>query len=147
MNRQSIDTKEKYIQLRAEGRSLSFISKELNRSKPTLIELDRELRQDITLRKKIELEALTEKYMLSVEARIKNFGKIMEGISKEISKRDIKDVPTDKLYELYLKFNTGIKEIIPAETPASKEEEVEVYQPPKITVNISQEAIDKLNLK
>lgn len=103
-------TKEQFIQLRAQGVSYSNISKEIGKSKQTLIDWGRELEEEIRNLKAIELEAIYEKYFLLKEARLQSFGIITQRIKKEIESRDLSDIPTEKLLDMFLKYNSVIKQ-------------------------------------
>jgi len=116
------ETKERFVELRARGLSFDKISKELKVSKQTLIDWSRGLQEEIGNLKAIELEALQEKYFLTKEKRIELFGERLKAIKEELDKRDLKDVSTDKLIELLLKYHRILKEeFIPLEL--MKEEE------------------------
>ena len=102
--------KENFIDLRAKGFSFDNIAKELKMSKQTLIDWSKELQEEIANRKAIELESLYETYYLLKEYRLKNFGSLLNKIEQELQNRDLSDVATDKLLELFLKYNTQLKE-------------------------------------
>jgi len=104
------ETRERFIELRARGLSFDKISKELKVSKQTLIDWSRGLQEEIRNLKAIELEALQEKYFLTKEKRIELFGERLKAIKEELDKRDLQDVPTDKLIELLLKYHRILKE-------------------------------------
>ena len=106
-------TKEQFIQLRAQGVSYSNISKEIGKSKQTLIDWGKELEEEIRNLKAIELEAIYEKYFLLKEARLQSFGIVTQRIRQEIESRDFSDIPTEKLLDLFLKYNSIIKQEIP----------------------------------
>ena len=52
----------------------------------------------------MELEALNEKYFLQKQRKIEVFGESLKAIQKELSSRDLREVPTDKLMDLFLKY-------------------------------------------
>jgi len=104
-----MDTKEKFIQLRAGGLSFDKISKKLNVSKPTLIEWSKELRTEIANLKAIELEALQEKYYISKKKRIELLGSQLDKVNKELEKRKLSEIPTDKLLDHKLKLVAELK--------------------------------------
>ena len=106
-------TKEQFIQLRAQGVSYSNISKKIGKSKQTLIDWGKELEEEIRHLKAIELEAIYEKYFLLKEARLQSFGIVTQRIRQEIESRDFSDIPTEKLLDLFLKYNSIIKQEIP----------------------------------
>jgi IS30 family transposase len=108
----NLDQKEKFIELRAKGWSFDRIAKELGRAKQTLIDWSKDLQEEIANRKALELEALYETYYLQRESRLQMFGAMLTKIKKEVESRDLSDVPTDKLLELFLKYNNQIREEI-----------------------------------
>lgn len=104
------ETKHKLIELRAKGYSYDAIAEELDTSKPTLIDWSKELEEEIARAKAIELEALYEEFYLLKEARIKTFGGLLKRIYEELEGRDLKDVPTDKLLEMFSRYYGVVKE-------------------------------------
>lgn len=102
--------KEKFIELRAKGWTFDKIAKELHKRKATLIDWSKELESEIANRKAIELEALYEKHYLLKEQRIEKLGNLLNKIINEIENRNLKDIPTNKLFDLLLKYNKEIKE-------------------------------------
>lgn len=108
----NIQDKERFIELRAKGWSFDKIAKELSKAKQTLIDWSKELQDEIANRKALELEALYESYYLMRENRLQTFGAMLTKIKEEVERRDLSDVPTDKLLELLLKYNSQVKEEI-----------------------------------
>lgn len=102
--------KEKFIELRAKGWTFDKIAKELHKRKATLIDWSKELESEIANRKAIELEVLYEKHYLLKEQRIEKLGNLLNKIINEIENRNLKDIPTNKLFDLFLKYNKEIKE-------------------------------------
>lgn len=98
------DLKERFIELRAEGRSYADAAALLGVSKTTLIAWGRELREDVTAAKRLRTEALFERFAVSREKRIEAFGKRLKAILAELDKRDLKDVKTDALLSLALRY-------------------------------------------
>ena len=111
---EAIETKEKFIELRAKGWSFDKIAKEIGKAKQTLIDWSKELQDEIANRKALELEALYETYYLQRESRLQTLGAMLTKIKEEVENRDLSDVPTDKLLELLLKYNSQVKEEIVA---------------------------------
>ena len=99
-----LETKERFIELRAKGWSFDKISKEIGKAKQTLIDWSKELQDEIANRKALELETLYEKYFLLKEAKIKKYGAILSKITNELESRDFSNVPTGRLLELYLLY-------------------------------------------
>jgi hypothetical protein len=109
---ETIDLKERFIELRAKGWSFDKIAKEVGKAKQTLIDWSKDLQDEIANRKALELEALYERYYLLKESRLETFGAMLSKIKKEVESRDLSDVPTDKLLELILKYNIQVKDEI-----------------------------------
>ncbi len=107
-----LETKEKFIELRAKGWSFEKIAKQLGKAKQTLIDWSKELDDEIANLKALELEALYEKHYLLKENRIETFGELLRKLKDEVMSRDLSDVPTDKLLDLFLKYNSQVKEEI-----------------------------------
>jgi transcriptional regulator with XRE-family HTH domain len=119
---ESTIVKQRFIELRAQGLSFDKIAKDLGKAKQTLIDWSKELGEEISNRKAIELENLYEIHYLSKEARIKNYGALLNKITAEINTRDLKDIHTSKLLELYLQYTEKAKdEIIEPIFKSSKE--------------------------
>lgn len=117
-----LQTKERFIELRAKGWSFDKIAKETGKAKQTLIDWSKELQDEIANRKALELEALYESYYLLKENRLQTFGAMITKIKKEVESRDLSDVPTDKLLDLFLKYNSQVKEEIVEPIYKSSEE-------------------------
>jgi hypothetical protein len=54
----------------------------------------------------MEIEALNERFFISKQHKIEVFGELLGKIKGEIEERDLHDVPTDKLMDLFLKYYT-----------------------------------------
>ena len=109
---ETLDTKERFIELRAKGWSFDKIAQELGKAKQTLIDWSKELEEEIANLKALELEALYEKHYLLKENRLQVFGELLSKIKEEALSRDLSDVPTDKLLELLLKYSNQVNEEI-----------------------------------
>lgn len=104
------EKKEKFIQLRAKGYSFDKIAKKLQMSKQTLIDWNKELEEEISNFKAMELELLYEKYYLTREQRLQTFGQMLLRLKDEIDIRNLSEIPTEKLLDLWLKYNEKVKE-------------------------------------
>ena len=124
----NLDQKEKFIELRAKGWSFDRIAKELGRAKQTLIDWSKDLQEEIANRKALELDALYETYYLQRENRLQMFGAMLTKIKEEVEGRDLSDVATDKLLELFLKYNSQVKEEIVEPIYKSSQELIEERQ-------------------
>jgi len=103
------DQQEEFIKLRARGWSYRKIAKKLRLSTTTLTSWARNFDQEIASLRAIELEALQEGYYMAKEARIRTLGEQLKAIRAELGKRDLSQVPTDRLLELLLKVWNELK--------------------------------------
>ncbi len=104
-----LETKHRFIELRAKGYSFDKIALELNKAKQTLIDWSRELKEEIEIRKATELELIYESYFLLKKSRLQSMGDILLRIETEIGQRSLSTIPTDKLLDIYLKYSNQIK--------------------------------------
>ena len=84
-----LKTKERFIELRGQGLPLATIAAEIDVSKPTLINWERDFRQEIDNLKAVELEAMYDKYYLSVRKKVEFFGDVLRRIQGELETRDL----------------------------------------------------------
>ena len=125
---ETVKTKQRFIELRAKGYSYEKIAKDLGKAKQTLIDWGAELQGEIANLKAMELEELYSKYFLLKENRLQTFGELLNKMKKEITTRDLSEIPTGKLLELLLKYEDRIKEeLVEPEYLSSNKIEVEKY--------------------
>ena len=108
--------KEEFIRLRAEGLSFSKIADQLGVSRPTLIKWSGEMESEISAARYAQLEALAEEYGLLKEARLKNFGQLLEKLTTELSKRELSEVPTFQLLKMVLNVSSKAREEVSSVT-------------------------------
>src|SRR5438105_10683987 len=65
------ETKDKFIELRAAGRSLCDIAKEIQVSKRTLVDWNQQFREEVRKVRAIEVEAIYDKIIMSRENQLK----------------------------------------------------------------------------
>jgi len=111
----SAQTKQKFLELRAQGKSLRAIEMEIGTSRGTLAKWEQDYREELTNLKAIELDAMREKYLLTNQAQLDLLGTQFTRLKEELEKRDLSDVPTPKLFELVLKYSTRLAEDFPAQ--------------------------------
>lgn len=99
-----IETKENFIVLRAKGYSFDKLAKKLGKSKQTLVNWSKEFEEEIANLKGMEIESLYEQFYLSKHRKIEVLGEVLNKLKTEIDKRDLSDIPTDKLMDLFLKY-------------------------------------------
>ena len=127
-----LETKERFIEMRAKGYSFEKIAKELGKAKQTLIDWSKELQDEIANVKALELEALYEKHYLLKEAKIQKYGAILSKITNELESRDFNKVPTGRLLELYLLYFERLSQEVIEPTFKSSEEILEEQTDKKI---------------
>ncbi|MDI6766036.1 MAG: helix-turn-helix domain-containing protein [Bacteroidota bacterium] len=109
-----IQTKNRFVELRAQGISYEKIATELNVSKQTLISWSKRLQIEILNLRAIQLEVLQEKYFLTKEKKIEFIGNILNALKAEADKRDLTKLSDRELLELILKFSEKLdKEVAP----------------------------------
>ncbi len=105
----NMETKERFIELRAEGRSYADIATELNVTKPTLIAWGKELQKEVANARTLRLDALFEKYAVAKGKRVEAFGKRLDCILAELDTRNLANVPTATLLKLALDYGDRLK--------------------------------------
>jgi hypothetical protein len=99
-----VDLKDRFVELRAEGRSYADVAALLGISKPTAIAWGREVREEVEKARTLRKAELVDRFLVSREKRLAAFGKRLDAILAELDKRDLKDVKTDVLLTLALKY-------------------------------------------
>ena len=102
--------KERFVELRAEGRSYADIAVALKISKPTLIAWGKDLQKEISNARTLRMDELFEKYAVAKSKRVEVFGKRLEAIMTELDKRDLSDCLTPTLLTLALKYGEFMKD-------------------------------------
>jgi len=100
----TIEEKQKFIQLRAQGLSFESIAKELSVSKPTLIKWNAELYGEVQEAQFYEQENLLENYKLMRKQRFELYCKLLSSALAELESRaaagKLQEVPTEKLLSM-----------------------------------------------
>jgi len=96
-------TKQQFIELRASGYSFDKISKQMKVAKSTLIDWSKEFELEVSNLKAMELEALQEQYYIAKKTRIEIVGEHTKKIQEELMKRDLSELTTEKLFEIFQK--------------------------------------------
>ena len=96
----SDNTKAEFIILRSEGWSISRIAKHLDVSRPTLIKWNEQFHFAIRSLRAVELEALHQSILEKHQAELAHLAKQQSAIAKELSKRKLADVSTEKLFRI-----------------------------------------------
>lgn len=114
-----LETKDRFVELRASGRSFASISKEIGVAKSTLISWSREMQNSIANLRQLHLDAVREKHRLGIERRMEIFGNQMNAVEDEIAKRDLSELPTSRLYDILIKLSKEVQGVeLPVELTA-----------------------------
>jgi transcriptional regulator with XRE-family HTH domain len=106
----SLDIKEQFVELRAEGKSYDVIAEALGVSKQTLISWSKDLAEEINNLKAVTIDAIQEKYLANKQARVEMFGIMLRKVREELEKRDLSDIPTSQLTEILFKFSNNLRQ-------------------------------------
>ncbi|HEY5371018.1 MAG TPA: hypothetical protein VIJ75_18690 [Hanamia sp.] len=104
--------KEQFISLRIEGKSYDEIAKALCVQMPNLIEWnkDKNTRKAINEGLAIRLNDEVRTLQMGKQNRLSAMLKIYKKVIEEIEKRDLEDIPTDKLIQLSVLLNHKIND-------------------------------------
>lgn len=101
-------TKQKFIQLRAEGLSYAKISDQLHLSKATCSKWESKFTEEVAELKKDRLQELYEEYGMQKEARIKALGKVLNKIDDAIDDADFSAMTPAQLLDARLKYQKAL---------------------------------------
>src|SRR5450756_2506124 len=110
-------TRQNFLELRAQGKSLRAIEIEIGTNRGTLAKWESECKEELENLRAMELEAMREEYSLTTQARIERFGRQLQRVTEELENRDLSDIPTPRLVDLAIKLDTKLREEGP--TPVS----------------------------
>ena len=111
---ENLETKNKFVELRAKGNSFQSIGNTLGVSKQTLINWSKDLQIKINNLRTVEYDALLSKYKLNKQKKLEFYGEFLEKVYSEIQKRNLEELPTEKLFHLYLKINDSLEKDMPS---------------------------------
>src|SRR5580765_4903064 len=94
------ETRDKFIELRAQGWSLRHLGRELYVSQRTLVDWNRECAAEIHALRAVETEASTEKFLASREEELNRLARLHKDVEDELANRRLRSVPTDKLFRV-----------------------------------------------
>lgn len=118
------DKKRSILEYRAKGYSYAKIAQETGVAKQTAVDVCKENEEAIATLQALELEELYETHAITAKERITAHANLLSRIRTEIEGRDLRDVPTEKLIDLYLKTSSALKEeVITPNFQTSKEQE------------------------
>ena len=94
------ETRNEFIELRAQGWSLRHLARELYVSQRTLVDWNRECAAEIQALRAVELEASREKFLPSREEELNRLARLHKDVEDELDNRRLRSVPTDKLFRV-----------------------------------------------
>ena len=94
------DTRHRFLELRAQGWSLSRIAAELNLAKSTLAVWNREQRREIADLKGIEMEAVQERILVSHEEELRRLTAHLNRLEVILAQRNLECLSTESLFNL-----------------------------------------------
>ncbi len=105
----SPETRQKFVERRAQGWSLVRITAELGVARSTLIEWSRQLRFEIQNQLAIELDDLRDRLLGPRSARAAGLAEKLAHVENELRKRDLATLSTQRLFSLSLALRREIE--------------------------------------
>ena len=106
------ETRQKFVERRAQGWSLIRIASELGVARSTLIEWSRQLRFEIQNQLAIELDDLRNRLLGPRQARASGLAEKLARVEDELRKRDLATLSTQGLYALSVSLQRQIEAAI-----------------------------------
>jgi len=106
------ETRQKFVERRAQGWSLVRIASELGVARSTLIEWSRQLRFEIQNQTAIELDDLKNRLLGHRQARAGVLAAKLAAVEEELKKRDLSSLSTQGLYALSTTLQRQIESAI-----------------------------------
>jgi hypothetical protein len=98
------------LELRAKGYSFARIASTMGIGKQTAVDVCKENEEKVAALAALEFEELYETLKISAQERIRSHAAVLEKIRQEIDERDLSDVPTEKLIDLFMKESAALRE-------------------------------------
>ena len=96
------ETRQKFIERRAQGWSLIRIGTELGVARSTLIEWSRQLRFELQNQRALELDEMRNRMLGTCQSRASVLAEKLSRVEEELRKRDLVGVSTRSLFDLSL---------------------------------------------
>jgi len=107
-----LETRERFVELRAQGRSFDSIAKELNVSKSALLKWGQELEKEINNAKYYAYQRLIEQYKLTKVERANFIMQALQRVNDAIGQKDVQALSIKELLMLSEKLENQLKDII-----------------------------------
>ena len=105
---------DKFLELRARGWSLGHIATEIDVSKRTLVDWNREYAQDLESFRALERDLLKEKLIASREEELNHLHRLQKDIADELGNRRLKYIDTEDLFHLSVELREEIERMLHA---------------------------------
>jgi len=105
----SVDTKSRFLELRAKGWSLARIASQIEVSQRTLVDWNRQHYAELRALRAVELEALEEKILASHEHELTCLAQHLKQVEAELSKRKFDYESTRDLFRLAATLRNEIR--------------------------------------
>ena len=104
-----------FLELRIQGLSFDVIAETLNVSKQTLItwSKDKAFQVQYEEGRAFHLHTIVKRYQMGREAALTRYGKLIQKLDKELDKRDLSDVPTDRLLKMLEAAERNAEKLLP----------------------------------
>lgn len=96
----SLDTKEKFLELRANGKSLSAIASELAISKTTVVKWSKEYQVELANYEALAYDDMLKRYKISKEHGLQLWAELLDMAQTELKERGLKDLNTLELIRI-----------------------------------------------
>jgi len=103
-------TKDKFIELRAEGLSYNKISKKIRTSKPILVKWNDDFNDQIKKLKNERFIETLEKYKVTREQRISRLSNALDKAWNEFDRKNFKDLSKKELLQMITQINKQLSE-------------------------------------
>ena len=104
-----IDIKAQFISLRANNLSYSAIAEKLDIAKSTCCQWEKQFIKEINRAKRDQLRELYNTYGMTRTARIKQLGRVIKQVNKELEDIDFAGMRPETLLSLHLKYADALK--------------------------------------
>lgn len=106
----TVEEQERFIELRAKGKTLNEIGEELGISRQTLSKWCQEFECEIINGRALEIESLQSKYYVTHAQQIMEIGEQLLAVKEALKERDLaEDMSTKELVEYHLKLLNQLK--------------------------------------
>jgi len=120
-----LEVQDQFVELRAKGNSYDKIAKTLGVSKGTLLSWSKDLSMAIDNERNVAMDAIYDKHKLAKQHQMEMLGIQLSNVRVELEKRDLSEVPTDKLLAMQMKLldavnSSGVGVVFRAESDGWK---------------------------